>query len=77
MKKVLFNLDNNQIFDTYTPDEYNRFQIDSVMYRRNWRKVSDQEWHSIYVILDLYKLYDMPVHQDSIHNNLYHSKNEI
>ena len=77
MKKVLFNLENNQIFDTYNSNEYDRFQIDSVLYRRNYKRVSDQEWFNIYVILDLYKLYDMPVHQDSINNNFYHSKNNL
>ena len=74
MKKVLFNLDNNKIHTTYNLSEYDRFQIDSVMYRRSWHRVSDEEWNSIYVILDLYKLYDMPVHQNSIHNTLYHLK---
>lgn len=74
MKKVLFNLENNEIFDTYTRDEYSRDPIDSILYQRNWRRVSDQEWNNVYVTLDLYKLYDMPVHQDSIENNLYHLK---
>ena len=75
MKHVLFNLNKNKTYITYDSSEYNRLQIDSVLYRRSWKKVSDQEWNNIYIILDLYKLYDMPVHQDSIHNNVYHSKN--
>ena len=74
MKKVIFKLENNEIFNTYTKEEYDRFQIDSVLYRRNYQRVPDQEWNNIYVVLDLYKLYDMPVHQESVQNNLYHLK---
>lgn len=74
MKRVLFNLANNEIFDTYTKNEYSRHPIDSILYRRNWQRVTDKEWNNIYVTLDLYKLYNMPVHQDSIQNNLYHLK---
>lgn len=77
-KSVVFNLDKNEIKETYSGDEYLRFQIDSVLYRRGYSNlVSDEEWNNIYITLDLYKLYEMKVHKDSFHNNLYHAKKLI
>lgn len=74
MKRVNFNLNNNKIFITYSNQEYDRSIIDHVLYRRAYRRISDEEMHAIYVNLDLYKLYEMNVHKDSIKNNLYHVK---
>jgi hypothetical protein len=77
-KSVVFNLEKNDIQETYSGDEYNRFQIDSVLYRRGYSNlVSDEEWNTMYITLDLYKLYEMKVHKDSFHNNLYHAKKLI
>jgi hypothetical protein len=78
VKSVIFNLDKNETQETYSGDEYLRFQIDSVLYRRGYSNlVSDEEWNNIYITLDLYKLYEMKVHKDSFHNNLYHAKKLI
>jgi hypothetical protein len=77
-KSVVFNLDKNETQETYSSDEYDRFQIDSVLYRRGYANlVSDQEWSNIYITLDIYKLYEMKTHKDSFHNNLYHAKKLI
>jgi hypothetical protein len=76
-KTVSFNLDNNEIYDTYHRTEYDRSQIDHVLYRRAYNRVSNEEWNNIYITLDLYKLYEMPVHKDSLHNNVYQAKKVV
>ena len=73
-KRVDFNLDKNITFDTYSSQEYDRTCIDHVLYRKAYRLISDDDIHSIYVSLDLYKLYEMPIHIDSLKNNSYHTK---
>lgn len=73
-KTVNFNLDKNITFITYSSDEYDRTCIDHVLYRKAYRLVSDDDFRSIYVSLDLYKLYEMPIHIDSLKNNLYYTK---
>ena len=73
-KAVNFNLDKNITFTTYSSNEYDRTCIDHVLYRKAYRLLSDDEFRSIYVSLDLYKLYEMPIHIDSLKNNLYHTK---
>ena len=72
-KKVTFN-NNITIFDTYSKDEYDRFPIDSILYKKNYNKITDIEWNNIFLHLDLYKLYEMTVHKFSLHNNKYHTK---
>lgn len=72
-KNVSFNL-NNQICITHSPKDYDRFQIDSVLYRKNYNRISNDEWRTIFINLDLYKLYEMRVHKDSLSNNSYSSK---
>ena len=77
-KSVIFNLDKNETHETYSSDDYLRYQIDSILYRRGYsNSVSDQEWDNVYITLDIYKLYEMKTHKDSFHNNLYHAKNII
>lgn len=75
MPRVFFNLDKNRIYTTYSPDEYDRSVIDHVLYRKSYQRISDNELYAIYVNLDLYKLYEMVVHKNSISNNKYHVKN--
>lgn len=77
LKSVIFNLDKNETRETYSGDEYDRIQIDSLLYRRGYNKVSDEEWNNVYITLDIYKLYEMKTHKDSFHNNLYHAKKLI
>lgn len=73
-KSVKFNNDITE-YITYSKDEYLRHSIDHILYRRSYQKVSDQEWNNMYIMLDIYKLYEMSVHKDSFKNNLYHTKN--
>jgi hypothetical protein len=76
-KTVNFDLNQNVIYITYSRQEYDRSSIDHVLYRRAYRRISDEEMNAIYVNLDLYKLYEMPVHKSSFKNNLYHIKRLI
>jgi hypothetical protein len=71
MKHVRFDLSKNTYADTYDKTEYDRSQIDHVLYRRAYQKLSDAEFQKINVLLDLYKLYEMPVHKESFANNYY------
>lgn len=77
MKQVSFNFDKNEIHETYSSEEYSRFPIDSILYRKSYCLVSDEEWNNVYITLDIYKLYEMKTHKDSIQNNLYHAKDII
>jgi hypothetical protein len=74
MKNVQFDLNKNINYVTYSREEYDRTCIDHVLYRRAYRRISDDEMNAIYVNLDLYKLYEMPVHKSSFKNNSYHVK---
>ena len=76
-KTVAFNLDKNTIFNTYSSEEYDRSCIDHTLYRKAYNLISDTEFQSIYVSLDIYKLYEMPIHKDSLKNNLYHVKKSL
>ena len=73
MKKVYFS-DNVTVYNTFSKDEYSRESIDHVLYRKSYNRISNQEMNDIYTMLDIYKLYEMSVHKDSFHNNLYHTK---
>lgn len=77
MKTVNFNLDNNKIYTTYSKfndqeDYYDRSSIDHVLYRKIFNRITDIELRDIYIQLDLYKLYQMPIHINSIKNTMYH-----
>ena len=74
MKRVKFS-DTVIIYPTYSKDEYSREMIDHLLYRRGYKRVTDAEMNSVFVALDIYKLYQMPVHIDSIQNNHYHKRN--
>jgi hypothetical protein len=76
-KNVSFELDKNIIYLTYSREEYDRSSIDHVLYRRAYKRITDEEMNAIYVNLDLYKLYEMPVHKSSFKNNSYHIKKLI
>jgi hypothetical protein len=76
-KNINFDLDKNIVYITYSCEEYDRTSIDHVLYRRSYRRLSDEEINSMYVNLDLYKLYEMPVHKSSFKNNSYHIKRLI
>jgi hypothetical protein len=70
-KHVRFDLNKNTYNETYHKTEYDRSQIDHVLYRKAYQKLSNEEFSKINVLLDLYKLYEMPVHKESFANNYY------
>ena len=74
MKTVSFDLNKNTTYSTYSNQEYDRTCIDHVLYRKAYNRLSNGEMNSIFVTLDLYKLYEMPVHKNSIQNNMYYVK---
>lgn len=61
LKKVRFN-DNLYIYATYSSSEYNRLSIDSILYRRSYKRVSDEEWKNMIEELLFFKNYEMIVH---------------
>lgn len=69
---VRFDLSKNQTFDMYSNCEYNRYPIDSILYLRCYRKVSDTDWRTIMDNLNYYKTTEMIVHRDSVHNTRLH-----
>jgi len=76
-KRVQFVLDNNETFTTYHRSEYDRSQIDHVVFRRAYNRVSDEEMMMIYIALDIYKLYEMTISKDSLHNTCYQAKKYV
>ncbi len=71
IKKVDFDLSKNIVYTTYSGDEYDRYCIDSVMYKRCYNKITELELIQIFIELDLYKLYEMKIHSNSYYNNSY------
>lgn len=72
MKSVRFN-EIVTIYPTYSIKDYDRYQIDSVLYKKSYNRISIKEWNSILIILDLFKLYEMRIHPNSLKNNSYRS----
>ena len=68
MKKVSFNLDNNKTYTTYSNLDYDRCQIDSILYKKCYNRVDHEEWRQMCIELYHYKLNEMIVHKDSIQN---------
>ena len=66
--RVNFDLDKNCYYDTYSPDEYDRHSIDSVLYRKSLNKISNKEWDEAINDLTRFKLYEMVVHKQSVLN---------
>jgi hypothetical protein len=61
-KKLCFNTTINQTYETYSSDEYDRHGIDSVMYRKSFKKITDKQFLDIYKQLYFYKKHEMIVH---------------
>lgn len=70
VKFVKFN--SNTEYTTYSSSEYDRHSVEHVVFLKAHNKISDQEMNQIYILLDIYKLYEMKVHKDSFKNNMYH-----
>lgn len=66
MKRVQFNIDNISIIETYSPDEYDRSQIDSILYLKCYNRISHIEWQREIEQLYEYKTKEMIVHKQSI-----------
>ena len=66
-KKVAFN-ETNEIYTTYGKSEYDRFQIDSIIYQKSYNKISDTEWNNIHKEVNKYKQCEMVVHINSVKN---------
>lgn len=73
-KRVVINEFQNKMYVTYSGHEYDRLQIDSVLYLYGYKKISQQEWDSIFIELNDYKCTEMIVHKSSIQNLLIHKK---
>lgn len=68
MKRVKFDLDKNETFEAYSIKEYDRIPIDSSLYLRCYKKISDDDWRRVFLNLNYYKTTQMLVHEDSVCN---------
>lgn len=68
MKKVCFNTSKNVTNLTFSKEEYDRSQIDSVLYLKCYNKISINDWRRIKQNLFHYKTKEMVVHKDSATN---------
>lgn len=66
IKRVRFNLNNNETYWTYSYKEYDRCPIDSILFRKCYNRISHEEWIKEQKALLKYKWTEMIVHKDSI-----------
>lgn len=71
MKRVHFNIDIS-IIETYSSEEYDRSQIDSILYLKCYNRISHIEWQKELEELYNYKSKEMIVHKKSIQNTNFH-----
>ena len=71
-KKTVRFRDNCILNFTYAPDEYDRCQIDSLVYRKSYQRVSHAEWILVMEEINYFKLNEMIVHKSSVHNTYLH-----
>lgn len=74
VKRVTFKESSNITYITYSKEEYDRFQIDSILYLYLYQKISNHEWKSVFEELNHYKCTEMIVHRDSIGNLRLHKE---
>ncbi len=72
MKSVRFNLNENKICETYSTSEYDREPICSVLNLYKYNKIDLEEWKDIFIKLNLFKIREMIVHNNSICNTRLH-----
>ena len=72
IKSVKFNLHRNTIHEMYSSDEYDRHQIDSLLYLKSYGRITRFEWFKALLEVNVYKLMEMPVHNDSVVNTKLH-----
>lgn len=70
MKKVSFS-NKIVVLPTYSSKEYNRYQIDSILYQKSINRITLEEWNKIHATLNMYKMFDMVIHPQSLKNNHY------
>lgn len=68
MKTVAFDISKNTTLLTYSKDDYDRSQIDSVLYLKCYNRISINEWKKIKQDLFNFKTQEMVVHKDSAIN---------
>lgn len=71
-KSVNFNLNKNTIHEVYSEDEYDRHQIDSILYLKCYKRINQNEWSDIFIKLNYYKMEEMIVHKESLKNTKLH-----
>ena len=72
IKNVKFNLEKNTIHEVNSENEYNRNQIESIMYLKLFGKITLFEWTQVLNEINMYKLIEMQVHNDSVTNTRIH-----
>jgi hypothetical protein len=72
IKNVKFNLEKNTIHEVHSANEYNRNQIESIMYLKLFGKITLFEWTQVLNEINMYKLIEMQVHNDSVTNTRIH-----
>jgi hypothetical protein len=65
-RTVTFNTDLNTMFETYSPDEYDRHTIDYIIKRKLQNKISLEEWKDTLTSLEDYKTNTMVVHSSNV-----------
>jgi hypothetical protein len=66
MKNVQFDLSSNKIYYTYSQNEYDRFPIDSILFKKCYNKITQEEWERDQRELLQYKRFEMVLHKDSM-----------
>jgi hypothetical protein len=66
-KVVSFN-DTPVYHEMLSPDEYDRSQVKTVLYKRGYNRITNSVWQLIYKNLDFYKQREMPIHIDNINS---------
>lgn len=72
-KNVYIQENKNTYHIVYSSDEYDRSQIDSFVYRKSYMRITHYEWTIAMKELNNYKLNEMIVHKDSVHNTRIHN----
>jgi hypothetical protein len=70
---VHFDLSLNTHHDTYSNDEYDRKQIESILLLKLQNKITLQKWNKILKKLNNYKMNEMVVHSKSLDNMYIHA----
>lgn len=65
VKRVTFK-EENTVHEMLSPDDYNRSQAQSVLYKRGYNKISNTVWQRISRDLEFFKQREMSVHIDNV-----------